>query len=389
MKRQTQVLGVRNWYGDAFVSLQEEPLKVIDSFFSQFGAFVLSGCEVKANGSKYDIAPGLVVLEGPGADNATVKVVVPFAGITATALPVYLTLGYETETDVYNDGNVKPIAHIYKAVATTVKPAGSYVQITRDGGVRFIDAIQDATHRLITDNERTAWNKAIQDVAKYTPFDYVVDSNATLAGLNNNPNATCVLIKKGTWTAPSSGILLHPNTKRIVGQPGSLVQYAGSDSCLKYSTIPSLESGYSAHGVCVKTTGQGHGFVNMVNLEDCKCEGADIYTPDDPYCFFKCKNLTRCSIFIHSKSHQAWGFMECENMLQCNVRSDEYSIDSIGIYHCRNLTQCISDGGIHFSYNVFMCQSSRYEYSYFSSTDNENYKCADTMNGGWNKIITA
>ena len=118
MKRQTQVLGVRNWYGDAFVSLQEEPLKVIDGFFSQFGAFVLSGCEVKANGSKYDIAPGLVVLEGPGADNATVKVVVPFAGITATALPVYLTLGCETETDVYNDGNVKPIAHIYKAVAT-------------------------------------------------------------------------------------------------------------------------------------------------------------------------------------------------------------------------------------------------------------------------------
>ena len=114
------MLGVRNWYGDAFVSLQEEPLKVIDGFFSQFGAFVLSGCEVKANGSKYDIAPGLVVLEGPGADNATVKVVVPFAGITATALPVYLTLGCETETDVYNDGNVKPIAHIYKAVATTV-----------------------------------------------------------------------------------------------------------------------------------------------------------------------------------------------------------------------------------------------------------------------------
>lgn len=79
MKRQTQVLGVRNWYGDAFVSLQEEPLKVIDGFFSQYGAFVLSGCEVKANGSKYDIAPGLVVLEGSGADNATVKVVVPFA----------------------------------------------------------------------------------------------------------------------------------------------------------------------------------------------------------------------------------------------------------------------------------------------------------------------
>ena len=158
MKRQTQLLGVRNWYGDAFVSLQEEPLKVIDSFFSQYGAFVLSGCEVKANGNKYDIAPGLVALEGAGADNATVKVVVPFAGAAATALPVYLTLGYEIETDVYNDGNIKPVAHIYKAVATTVKPAGSYVRIDQTGGLRFVDAIQDARHRFITDNERTSWN---------------------------------------------------------------------------------------------------------------------------------------------------------------------------------------------------------------------------------------
>lgn len=39
MKRQTQVLGVRNWYGDAFVSLQEEPLKVIDGFFSGLLSF--------------------------------------------------------------------------------------------------------------------------------------------------------------------------------------------------------------------------------------------------------------------------------------------------------------------------------------------------------------
>ena len=224
MKRQTQVLGVRNWYGDAFVSLQEEPLKVIDGFFSQYGAFVLSGCEVKANGSKYDIAPGLVVLEGSGADNATVKVVVPFAGITATALPVYLTLGYETETDVYNDGNVKPIAHIYKAVATTVKPAGNYVQITRDGGVRFIDAIQDATHRLITDNERNKWNsKADQtDVAGVFKYDYIIDSVAKLSALANNPNAHHVLIKSGTWTV-NAPIGIHANCNTITGEPGSKI----------------------------------------------------------------------------------------------------------------------------------------------------------------------
>lgn len=222
---------------------------------------------------------------------------------------------------------------------------------------------------------------------KVSPFDYIVDSDASLAGLNNNPNATCVLIKKGTWTAPSSGILLHPNTKRIVGQPGNLVQYAGDYWCFKYGTIPSLDGGYSIHGVCVKTTGQGHGFVNLVNLDDCKCEGADTYAPDDPYCFLNCKNLTRCSIFIHSRSRQAWGFMSCENMLQCNVRSSEISTDSMGIYNCRNLIQCSSDSGIYHSYNVFMCRCGSYDDCYFSSSAIAIYKCADTMNGGWNKTV--
>ena len=41
MKRQTQAIGVRDWYGWDFLSLQEEPLKVVDGFFSQYGAFVL------------------------------------------------------------------------------------------------------------------------------------------------------------------------------------------------------------------------------------------------------------------------------------------------------------------------------------------------------------
>lgn len=97
---------------------------------------------MKANGSRYDIAPGLVVLEGPGANNATVKVVVPFAGITATALPVYLTLGYETETDVYNDGNVKPYCPYLQGRGDHRKPAGSYVQITQAGVCGSSIAIQ-------------------------------------------------------------------------------------------------------------------------------------------------------------------------------------------------------------------------------------------------------
>lgn len=388
MKRQTQAIGVRDWYGMDFLSLQEEPLKVIDSFFSQYGTFVVSGCEVTANGSKYNVAPGLVALSGIGAEGGTVKIVVPFAGITATTLPVYLTLAYETENDVYHDGKVKPIINIYKAVATTVRPAGSYVQIAQSNVLRFVDVIQDAAHRFVSDAERTAWNKAIQDVVKYTPFDYIVDSNATLAGLNNNPNATCVLIKKGTWNI-STSIVLHPNTKRIVGEPGNIIRSTGGESAsFCYATKPAA-AGYSIQGVnVVLTSAGGTGFYKMVNLSDCTCECAKISSQNEDNCFHSCSNLERCTAIIHENYHPADGYWACENLHQCRAQSDKANNYAIGMRRCKVVVECYSDCYIEDSYNVFMCQSTLYGASYYSSTAIATYKCADTLNGGWNKVIT-
>lgn len=499
MKRQTQVLGVRNWYGDAFVSLQEEPLKVIDGFFSQYGAFVLSGCEVKANGSKYDIAPGLVVLEGPGADNATVKVVVPFAGITATALPVYLTLGCETETDVYNDGNVKPIAHIYKAVATTVKPAGSYVQITRDGGVRFIDAIQDATHRLITDNERNKWNsKADQtDVAGVFKYDYIVDSVAKLSALANNPNAHHVLIKSGTWTV-NAPIGIHANCNTITGEPGSKIVVSNptgagtslapiaalymiergnntklinvtaeieSSSAQMYFTV---FNGFGSLERCVAINnpsfnGNGtikcSGYANCSHLIDCealcraKCTSGNL---DKTVCGFdSCENLTRCRTSVSGDSYsgaisymRAKGFYYCKFLTNCEatVANTQYNGHVAAFDHCDYLNSCKgtasgagtgygarlafdyceymancqgessgnangTDSGVPFRNcnNIAQCRSIAnctgapgfyqcYYMTYCTSTknfdlcfagakDNSTYAAADTLNGGWNRIL--
>lgn len=355
MKRQTQVLGVRNWYGDAFVSLQEEPLKVIDGFFSQYGAFVLSGCEVKANGSKYDIAPGLVVLEGAGANNATVKVVVPFAGITATALPVYLTLGYETETDVYNDGNVKPIAHIYKAVATTVKPAGSYVQITQTGGVRFIDAIQDATHRFITDNERESWKGKVDKVPgkglstnDYTDedkkrvqgtayYDYVVDSNEKLQDLHNNANATNVLIKTGTWYATSE-IGIHPNCRAITGEAGSRIVVTLSSG---YGNDPNPLSALYAMDATAKT--------RLINVSaEVKASGITQYVA----VFRKFNDMEGCvavSDQSPDKNKAIFGYKDCDGLRNCkasismNWRGEATQLYVYGFYQCKNLDYCAAD----------------------------------------------
>ncbi len=370
MKRQTQELGIRDWYGDSFVSLQAEPMKVIDSFFSQYGAFVVSGCEVTANGSKFDITPGLVVLEGTGAGNATVKVVVPFEGIKATALPVYLTLGYETETDVYHDGNVKPIADIYKAVATTVKPAGSYVQIVRSGGVRFIDAIQDPTHRFITDTERTSWDRKadIEDVAGVFKYDYIVDSNSKLAALHNNVNAVNVLIKAGTWTATSQ-IGIHSNCQTITAEPGSKIIVSlstgtgTSDNPLAalytLSTTNATKLTNVTAEIAAPTTAKYVvAFKGFTNLTGCTAISDQSFSATGTSVngsFFGCSNLTNCrgvcNVVLMSGSTGnkiSRAFWDCNTLFQCSAivtgksetASGNDTTSSSGFYSCKFCTNC-------------------------------------------------
>lgn len=159
MKRQTQTTGIRYWFGGAMLDLQAEPLKVLDGFFTQYGNFVISGCEVtSAAGGKYNISEGLVALQGNDPEGEPVNIVVPFAGLSETVLPVYLTLGCEVLCETYADGALKPVAYDYKAVSSNVQPQASHLAITSTSVVRFVDVVQDATHRFITDSERSTWN---------------------------------------------------------------------------------------------------------------------------------------------------------------------------------------------------------------------------------------
>ncbi len=165
MKRQVQYAGVKKWAGSDIVECQSQPLEAIDRFFGQYGPHILQGCEVTLAGDRADISAGLAALEGKDAEGNDVRMVVPFEGVTGTVLPVYLTLSHTVRERPYVDGSVKPVAYDYKAVASSVKPAGgtSYLEITAAGGVRFADAVQDAGHRFVTDRERAAWD------AKETP----------------------------------------------------------------------------------------------------------------------------------------------------------------------------------------------------------------------------
>lgn len=156
MKRHTQQPGIRQWAGEDLLELQSEPLKALDGFFEEYGPCVIKGCHLTDNGdSTYNLSPGLVALAGTdAAGNATFKVV-PFAGIDALPLPVYLTLTHSVVERPYINGQVKPIAYDYRAGVSAIRPdSGEYLELSVDSIPRFVDVIQNAEHRFFTDAER-------------------------------------------------------------------------------------------------------------------------------------------------------------------------------------------------------------------------------------------
>lgn len=156
MKRHTQQPGIRQWAGEDLLELQSEPLKALDGFFEEYGPCVIKGCHLTDNGdSTYNLSPGLVALAGTDATGAATFKVVPFSGIDALPLPVYLTLTHSVVERPYINGQVKPIAYDYRAGVSAIRPeSGEYLELSTDSIPRFVDVIQNAEHRFFTDAER-------------------------------------------------------------------------------------------------------------------------------------------------------------------------------------------------------------------------------------------
>lgn len=168
MKRHVQKPGVRKWAGEDLIELQSESLKVLDGFFAEYGPAVVQGCVATKTGSTYKVSAGLVAIEGTDAEGNDTLKVVPFRGAEGVALPLYLTLAWETREREYKNAEVKPVAYDYYAKPSSVKPtSGKYFTLSESGTKRFTDAIQDSDHRFLTDAERTAWNDKVSS-ATYT-----------------------------------------------------------------------------------------------------------------------------------------------------------------------------------------------------------------------------
>ena len=211
MKRHTQTTGVRYWFGGDLLDLQAEPLKVLDGFFSQYGNFVISGCEVTpTSDGKYNISEGLVALQGNDPDGEPVKIVVPFAGLSETVLPVYLTLSCEVLRKTYADGSLKPVAYDYMAVASNIQPETDHLEIASTSAIRFVDVIQDSSHETLNAS-KSYTDTAIAGLAGTAPE--TLDTLQELAAaLGNDPNfATTVLNQIGQKVDKVTGKGLSTN----------------------------------------------------------------------------------------------------------------------------------------------------------------------------------
>lgn len=165
MKRHVQTTGVRNWSGDAFVELQREPMMALEAVLQDLGDCIVQGCQVsRREDGTYDVSSGYVALQGidrgvMGDQSAQRILLMPFAGVQGVAMPMYIVPQETVINRVYNDGASKPIAYVWQAVYSASQPeSGGYVTLTAAGGRSWRDAMQDATHRMVSDAKINAWD---------------------------------------------------------------------------------------------------------------------------------------------------------------------------------------------------------------------------------------
>lgn len=149
MKEQVQGAGVRKWFGDDFILLQDEIISVLTALFSQYSTpFILTGCEVEGT----TISSGII-----GLIHADGFKLCRFAGATGVSFPYYLKPTKTEITRQYLSGVAKAIVNNYAAEYSETGGTG-YLEILADGSTaRFNDIIQDTGHRFCNDTEKTSY----------------------------------------------------------------------------------------------------------------------------------------------------------------------------------------------------------------------------------------
>lgn len=274
MKEQVQELGVRKWFGDDFIDLQNELYATIRSLVADYGNMILSGCNVTNNGdATYNISEGVAYLRDSSGANGKYCRVYAQTNVAAASFPVYLVQASRDRTAVpaygreYKDATTKNIIVEYYANVVTSLPAhANYVSITAAGvTTRFRDAIQSANYRFATDTEKTAWNAKL-NASSYTAADVLtklltVDTDTS--GLNANTlqgyTAQQFIDMLGTGVIADADTLdgYHANAFLFASA------YTAADILTKLLTVDGIGTGLDAdlldgnHAAAFATAAQG------------------------------------------------------------------------------------------------------------------------------------
>lgn len=167
MKEQVQETGVRKWFGDDFINMQNELMSAFTAIVRDYGSSILSGCTVTDNGNgTLTLSDGWVfLLDSTGANGRICRVYQ--TTIITTSWPIYLVQASRDRTTIaaygrqYKDGSTKNIIVEYFANIQTTQPAhANYIEIDEYGqsNSNFFEAIQTASRRFVSDFEKSTWN---------------------------------------------------------------------------------------------------------------------------------------------------------------------------------------------------------------------------------------
>jgi hypothetical protein len=174
MKKLIQNSGVRKWYGDEWIAIQDEANAVIEGHLGASGMqFISSGVTVDGT----DVSSGLV-----GLIHADGFKICRLTAATGLTFPCYLKVTKTEETRLYLDGATKAVSATYAAEISATNEGG-YLELKADNSTpRYTDVLQDAAHRFCSDSEKTSY--AGQGAAAITALrDGVADACNTLKKL--------------------------------------------------------------------------------------------------------------------------------------------------------------------------------------------------------------
>lgn len=252
---------------------------------------------------------------------------------------------------------------------------------------------------------------AFKDRVETTPFeplfDYIVDSDETLRGLDNNTKAKRVFVKKGSFVSDRP-ISIMPNVEIIKGDVGAEIIFRGLStedtgdiigllSCnepnpkLKVcdlTIMAELDNLKSFRGAVVR---------GISNISDCALQVTVPVTNDNEtsfevYGFHKCSGLENCSTKSQTIAHSTvtgyfsyTDYMECSDIRTCKAGDGtniEISGNSVafGFRNCKNIYNAICSPSVNTGteYSAFKsCDSINGAEVSISSMEGNNIKCFD------------